>query len=162
MTALHEAALQGSSKVCGLLVRKGAEVNIKDGEGKTPLHYAKDRQTAEVLIDAGGDINITDNRGRTPLHTVENVEAVTLLIDRGAEINATSNYGHTPLHIAAKNGFVKIAELLISNGANINVRDQSEQTPLELTRDKTMGGQGTLVIRKRETIGRLLVRQGAK
>ena len=39
-TALHEAARNESMAVAALLIERGAEVNARDGEGWTPLHYA--------------------------------------------------------------------------------------------------------------------------
>jgi len=59
-----------------LLVRNGAELDIKDKDGKTPLHYASELgqdDTLEILINHKANPDIQDNKGRTPLHlAIEN------------------------------------------------------------------------------------------
>jgi len=37
---LHLAAMQGSTEMCALLIKYGADVNKRDGRGWTPLHVA--------------------------------------------------------------------------------------------------------------------------
>ncbi|MCJ7454471.1 MAG: ankyrin repeat domain-containing protein, partial [Wolbachia endosymbiont of Homalodisca vitripennis] len=65
------AAVQDSdfSKVKDL-INLGADVNIKDKDGKTPLHYVSrsDHHLGMVkyLISKGADIDVKDNSGRTP------------------------------------------------------------------------------------------------
>ena len=52
MTPLHHAAEWGP-KIClqlvDLLVEAGADINAKDGQGWTPLQYAKDRDRKEMI-----------------------------------------------------------------------------------------------------------------
>jgi len=35
----------------------------------TPLHLAGDEKVVAVLVAAGAQVNVLDDRGRTPLHT---------------------------------------------------------------------------------------------
>ena len=37
---LHAAAEKGHMAVCSLLIARGADVNMKDANGETPLHWA--------------------------------------------------------------------------------------------------------------------------
>ena len=49
----------------------GAEINVKDNHGMTPLHWAarKGHTTiVEYLLTKGAEINVKDNDGWTPLH----------------------------------------------------------------------------------------------
>ncbi|WP_264686029.1 MULTISPECIES: ankyrin repeat domain-containing protein [unclassified Wolbachia] len=52
------------------LVNRGANVNAKDKDGKTPLHYAScsvhHLGMVKYLISKGADIDVKDNSGRTP------------------------------------------------------------------------------------------------
>jgi len=62
-----------------LLLKKGANVDAKDKEGRTSLLYAatspylvwktrgKDTEVTNLLLKKGADINAKDNGGRTPL-----------------------------------------------------------------------------------------------
>ncbi|WP_265035252.1 MULTISPECIES: ankyrin repeat domain-containing protein [unclassified Wolbachia] len=57
------------NKVQGL-VNRGANVNAKDKDGKTPLHYASQSfhhlDIVKYLISKGADIDVKDNSGSTP------------------------------------------------------------------------------------------------
>ena len=51
--------------------KMGAEINVKNNRGWTPLHWAANNGHAtivEYLLTKGAEINVKDNRGRTPLH----------------------------------------------------------------------------------------------
>eukprot|EP01117_Protostelium_nocturnum_P004494 TRINITY_DN1622_c0_g3_i2.p1 TRINITY_DN1622_c0_g3~~TRINITY_DN1622_c0_g3_i2.p1 ORF type:complete len:390 (-),score=78.60 TRINITY_DN1622_c0_g3_i2:40-1209(-) len=52
------------------LIESGVNVNEKDTEGMTPIHYAAGHGSplALALIDYGADVKMTDDQGRTPLH----------------------------------------------------------------------------------------------
>lgn len=93
---------------------KGA-VNIRDKSDITPLHHALSETTIKKLADCRACINASDVLGRTPLHYAvekESGEAVSTLRDLGANINAQNKRGDSPLSIAEKSGNKKIVELL--------------------------------------------------
>jgi len=55
MTPLHLASAFGKEEIAQLLIAHGADVNAKDGEGKTPIQYAKDCSAKIVeLLKAKG------------------------------------------------------------------------------------------------------------
>jgi potassium channel len=59
------------------------------------------------LVAAGMSVNIKDHDGRTPLHcaaTAGNLAIVTFLLDRGANINAVDRYNVSALEEAEKIG----------------------------------------------------------
>ncbi|EAY04798.1 hypothetical protein TVAG_305480 [Trichomonas vaginalis G3] len=71
----------------------------------------------------GANINVKDEDGKTALHIAaknNNKETAEVLISHGANINEKNKDGVTALHYAAENNNKETAEVLISHGANIN------------------------------------------
>jgi ankyrin repeat protein len=70
-TPLHLAAGTGKAEVAEVLIRNGAEVNIKNSyHHYTPLHLAAlngKKAVAELLINKGADVNAKSETGVTPL-----------------------------------------------------------------------------------------------
>ena len=67
-TYLHVCAKNNSYNCCKLLVLNGANVNTKDEEMKTPLHYAFEKgniDLAKLLINCGAR-NTKDSSGKQP------------------------------------------------------------------------------------------------
>ena len=98
-----------------------------------------DVATARKLIAEGADINLTDSIGSTPLHYAAssgNKQVAELLIAKGAEINVKSDYGHfTPLWMAAAGGKKAVVELLIAKGANPNMADYQGKSPRRIAEE---------------------------
>ena len=98
-----------------------------------------ERQIVKVLLDAGADVNLVDEWGKTPLHeaafgTVRakqpDAEIPLMLIDAGADVNARTDSNNTPLHIAAYAGHNSVAQALLRHGADVHA---GPVTPLALT-----------------------------
>ena len=123
---------------CEYFLSLGVNINEKDEDGNSALHYAvvkNCKETAEILISYGININQNEKRGLTALHHAafyNNKEIVNLLIANGANINEKEKYGKTPLLFAASNINKETAELLISYGANINENDNFEYSALHI------------------------------
>jgi len=117
-------------------LKRGIPLNMKDHEGRTPLHMAAwygQMTIAEFLISQGADINNKDKEGKTPLHMAAwygHPDTASLLIEKGALVNAGDSFGWTPLRLAAQNGLLQVAELLVSKGAKLNTPDNEGYSPL--------------------------------
>eukprot|EP01062_Namystynia_karyoxenos_P006943 TRINITY_DN12428_c0_g1_i2.p1 TRINITY_DN12428_c0_g1~~TRINITY_DN12428_c0_g1_i2.p1 ORF type:complete len:817 (+),score=233.02 TRINITY_DN12428_c0_g1_i2:87-2453(+) len=67
---LHWAAYSGNPQIVAVLLRHGADVNVCESDGKTPLHLAAYEGHAEVvklLMRCGADYELADNPGKVPV-----------------------------------------------------------------------------------------------
>ena len=75
--SIHAAARFGSIKAVKQHIAAGTDVNAKNNDGRTPLHFAAmqgHKELAELLITKGADVNVKNAFGRTPLDYSEEVE----------------------------------------------------------------------------------------
>ncbi len=127
-TPLHRLCARITPKidVVKLLLSKGAETNIENIAGKTPVFHCSFSYSVEllnILVQYGADVKHTDKYKNTILHddylnytngTFE--EFLKVLISLGFDINSKNNLGHTPLYLC-KNKYVE--KILLENGAEI-------------------------------------------
>ena len=138
--ALLEATKRGDVAAVKSLLRDGADPNVAQGDGLTPLHLAAQEgrlEIAEILLGAGANVEAKTRIGDyTPLHLASggaHASVVNALIEAGADPGAvTTRTGVTPLHFAAKamNG-EGVVRALLERGAPVNARESAAgQTPL--------------------------------
>jgi len=112
-----------------LLISKGANVNVQDRGGFTPLNYSiwlDYGDIAELLINNGADVNAEDTRGLTPYYWAVmhgRKDVVELLTAKGATAVST-------IHLAARAGDLEQVKAFIEEGTDINAKDKSGATPL--------------------------------
>ena len=131
-------AIENSRRVAALeLIGEGADVNLAQGDGTTPLHWAAyhlDAELVERLIAEGARANTANRYGATPLGEAvkaANARIVRALLEAGAEVDAANADGETALMLAAKTGSKEVLSLLIEAGADVNAREAwREQTAL--------------------------------
>jgi len=145
ITALMEASRRGKThrEVAAALIRAGAEINVQDPYGVTPLMFAAisgSPETIRMLLKSGADVKAKDVDGRTALIetlTTENdlpPETIEELIQAGSEVNVRIYGGLTPLMIAAA-GNSRILQALIRAGADLNAVDDQGATALRWAKD---------------------------
>ena len=125
--SIHDAAnhYSGKYKAIEQHLAAGTNVNAKDENGKTPLHFAAFQghtAIAELLIAKGADLNAKDNQGATPLHGASLFGfglIVELLIDKGADVNAKNDDGDTPLDLTLQGRYQGVADLLRKHGGKM-------------------------------------------
>lgn len=74
-----------------------------------------------LVLQYGADVNLQDRLGLTPLHhaaSAGNMAVVRLLLDNGADVNASNEIGVTPLYSALARSRTRIATLLRQRGAD--------------------------------------------
>jgi ankyrin repeat protein len=120
------------------LLEFGADVNVQDLLGYTPLHYAglkgKRKQVAELLLGKA-DITIRGRDERTALHcaAIGGVQGIVRLIleQRGARVDVCDRYQRTPLHWAAFMGNYSVVEILLSDkSSSQEATDDYQRTSL--------------------------------
>jgi ankyrin repeat protein/mono/diheme cytochrome c family protein len=133
-TALHWA-ITDPAKV-RLLLLKGANVNAKTVDGRTPLHLAATLPTGtpivEMLLEAGADLHARSIVGATPLvaSVAASLETSRLLLAKGADPNARNGLGATPLMNAALLAGAATVSLLLDAGADPTIRTKRGETAL--------------------------------
>ncbi|KAL8879178.1 MAG: hypothetical protein Q9198_003166 [Flavoplaca austrocitrina] len=130
-----------------VLADMGADPNLEDPDGQTPLHITSkttfnidraDRVTmARILVKNGARVNCQDKRGVTPLHhAVRRVpkddELIDFLLKNGARVNCQDKRGVTPLHHAVRRvpQDDELIDFLLKNGADPSIKDSAGYTPL--------------------------------
>ena len=103
-----------------------------DKDEKTYFHSETSPVKIRSHIEAEADPNIRDGKGKTPLHynylSSRKIERAEVLLEAGADPNAIDELGRTPLHYVGPNDF-KTARYLIKNGADRNIRDKEGKLP---------------------------------
>lgn len=69
-TALHLAALKSNRNIVSKLLQHGANPNIRNAHGSTPLHYTTDKQIAQLLVTFGGDVTVKNSSQKKPVDCV--------------------------------------------------------------------------------------------
>eukprot|EP00966_Prymnesium_polylepis_P262712 6068118-Prymnesium_polylepis.1 len=88
-------------------------------------------------LQAGANPNVRDPKGRTPLHFMAGVglaPAVVLLVHYGAQLDAQDADGLTPLHMAAGYANARTLRVLVAAGADIELTGESQGTPFEVVK----------------------------
>jgi ankyrin repeat protein len=99
-------------KIIKLLIKRGADVNIRLREGWTLLHFAAHllrKNLAAELLRAGCDPNATNEAGETAFSKVlwafnPKADLIELLLEHGADPDAKDGRGESAKELAARTG----------------------------------------------------------
>ena len=118
-----------------------------------PSEYGKYDECAVLLIEAGADVNIKDKYGNTPLNDAVASgldKCVNILIAAGADVNTTNAKGNTVLHMVFDpvgpmsvicTGVIKSIRTVLQAGAKINIRNIHGQKALHFSIFKGVVGK---------------------
>ncbi len=129
--AKRQAAISG---IVPALLRAGADPNVPDGNGDTPLLQTvmwEPPELIQCLLDHKANANARGFAGSTALMLAapkDRDSSVKLLLEHGAEINARADNGMTPLMYAAGTGAVNNMRLLLQHHADPTARDKQGLT----------------------------------
>ncbi|CAL54788.1 Ankyrin repeat [Ostreococcus tauri] len=119
--ALHLACDRGDGWASEALLGCGVDCDARDGVGRSALHRARDGRSAAALCASGADVDVMNDDGYTPLHVAAmdgRSEVIVRLVSAGAQLRArTRNRGSllpgaTAADLAAKYGHDDVVRLL--------------------------------------------------
>ena len=119
-------------------ILKGADVNVKNKFGITPLMCAAQYDAlkiAKLLIKSGAKINDRNMYHITALMAAamnNSARVAELLLEKGAPPEAKSVEGRTALMFAAMKNSRDVAKVLIKKKADINTFDINNNTPASI------------------------------
>ena len=136
---MHACFDGGRLKIIKRLIQNGADIQARDCDGSTVLHYASrysNQEVVEFLLKLNEiSVNATDNSNQTPLmracYDGGRLDNIKMLIQNGADIQARDCNGSTVLHVASISSNQEVVEFLLKlNEISVNATDNSSQTPL--------------------------------
>ena len=139
------------------LLAEAADVNVRQPDGATALHWAMHREHVEIadlLLGAAADVEAANDLGVTPLLMASargHGALVERLLAAGADPNGALAGGETALMAAARAGSLEAVNALLDAGARVNATESTR-------------GQSALmwaVANRHPAIARALLEQGA-
>lgn len=127
-TALLAAVANRRTKMSQILLEKGANPNIPNGHGITPLMYAARYdylEAAEMLLDYGANLNMQDRWGETALMVsirCQNPKLAAYLLSKGCDVRIRNNLGLSALNVAELFKDGKTARLIRKRLADASAR----------------------------------------
>jgi ankyrin repeat protein len=137
-TPLILAVRDGNLEKVKVLIAEGADINLCDWYGRTPLSRALskrklDMRMIEFLVSKGADVNLHPANGKTYLQeSIRKKGIPEFLINHGADVNVAPGSKIVPLNEAIYSKNNELIELLLKKGVDVNVHDNRHRTPLSL------------------------------
>eukprot|EP00004_Rigifila_ramosa_P026683 TRINITY_DN8418_c0_g1_i1.p1 TRINITY_DN8418_c0_g1~~TRINITY_DN8418_c0_g1_i1.p1 ORF type:complete len:387 (+),score=100.91 TRINITY_DN8418_c0_g1_i1:42-1163(+) len=144
VTALHLSAVSGNKRIVTMLLNPPkpqiapANVNQKDQEGFTPLHFCAWGKGIMEPVASSSFRTVTSALGVTASTSAaaqtdsDQIDILKMLLERGADVNAQSSQGIAPIHVAAFVGDDVFLGNLLMRGANINLQTDTGLTCLHI------------------------------
>ncbi|XP_014811340.1 PREDICTED: ankyrin repeat domain-containing protein 22 [Calidris pugnax] len=135
-TPLICACKQGHNRIVSYLLKRNADVHLRNKKDRTCLHYAVRKRFTfldYVLIIILMPVMLLGYLLMVS-KTKQNENLIKMLLRAGVDVNATDSSGSTALHYACKMRNQAVIPLLLQAHADISVKNQDGETPLDIAR----------------------------
>lgn len=116
-----------------LSVTQGHSENMSDDQRLISAADMNDTATVQGLLKAGADLQARDGQGRTALLAAtshNHVESARLLIEAGADVNAQDKKRDSPLLLSGASGYLEILTLTLKAKPNFKIYNRFGGTAL--------------------------------
>ena len=122
------------------LIDKGKDVNKDHGEPLRNAAEQGNLNAVKYLIQFGAEVNMMNANGVTPLFLAcrgNHLDVADVLLKYTANVNTETDKKETPLTVSCKNGNQQIVSLLLSNSTlpDLDQKNADKKTPLEVAID---------------------------
>ena len=161
-TRLHDAAAAGDVGLIRRLLAEGADIDARDGLGRTPVlaaTMARQAEAVRALIDAGADLDVRDDSLANPfLYAGAEglLDILRLVNEAGADPAITNRYGGVALIPASERGHVETVRYLLEE-SDVDVDHVNNLGWTALLEAVILGDGGP----RHQAIVRMLVDHGA-
>lgn len=144
LTPLYLAVCARRIPVIDVLIEYGADMNLTDDNGITPICTAAkwaDGLIVEKLAIQGADLDKANDDWGTPAYIAAQGgfrDVVRVLGDWGADLEKPVTNGNTPAHIATEGGHVSVIDVLAKHGVNLNKTGHNNITPVFIAAQKEL------------------------
>lgn len=139
-TPLLAAVMVGNIENVKILLKNGANIDLKGGLGFTPLMLSilKEKKITELLIKNNADINLKNDVGENALDisiSEKKTDISKLLIEKGVDIEnkIKEKYNMNTLFRSIVFKEYEVAKILVGKGADVYAKSSSNQTPLMIS-----------------------------
>ncbi|GAB5588204.1 hypothetical protein Unana1_03104 [Umbelopsis nana] len=115
-------------KIILLLIAEGADIEAKNGDGLTALHYYTSIGQVDaihLLLNYGCNIESRDLSGHNALHYAaahNQAESMKILLDNGLDPYIGNSTDYTAFHQSAQIGNEKMMKVLLDSGFNVDTK----------------------------------------
>lgn len=140
-TAIKKAARNGDVECVKILLRYGADIEVKDSSGWRPLHtaaFSGECAMVQFLIKNGACVTASSHHGEQPIliategsrNSADTIEIIQSLIDAGATVHCPDELGIQPIYLASMSrDHTDVIRFLVSRGADIEAGTSDVDEP---------------------------------
>ncbi|XP_044005941.1 putative ankyrin repeat protein RF_0381 [Aphidius gifuensis] len=134
---LHTSIINNHTDISVLLIKHGADVNVKDKNNKSPVYYAVTNNNTEITKKLVAYHAEVQSIFLNCAIRNDNLEIIKILVRCGVDINTifdipvslSRNRKLTPLLIAMEKKNDSVIQYLVEHGANVNFFDAPDGVP---------------------------------